>query len=83
MIKVDSIEVPIYDMEEFDTYIEDKVKYYTSLHIDHIHGDLDYCDDADIEHTQQMMEHYTDILSYIRSKYTTDNGNLRDEYNEY
>jgi hypothetical protein len=84
-VKTVSIELPIYDIEEFYMYIEDKLDNYTSLHIDQVSNcdDWDDCSAADIEYVEALMKHYDNILSYLRSTYTDKKGNIRSEFNYY
>lgn len=83
MIKVDSIEVPIYDMEEFHTYIEDRLGYYRSLVRMQQSDPDDSFDDDDVAHWTKMYKHYGDIIDYIESKYTDGDGELLPEFNVY
>jgi len=79
-IKTVSIEVPIYDMEEFDTYIEDRLNHYTVMYTDQLDDPDDFWDDDDVAHWQHMITHYQKVLLQIRSTYTNKNGSLREEY---
>lgn len=87
-VKTVSIELPIYDIEEFYMYIEGELENYTSLHIDQVSNN---CDDEDgdswsaieIEHVEALMKHYDNILSYLRSTYTDERGNIRSQFNYY
>jgi hypothetical protein len=83
MIKTVSIELPIYDMEEFDTYIDKQIKDYRDYLVAQLDDDSGYYDDRDITHTKMLIDHYDDILTGLRSTYTTKNGSIRDEYLDY
>ena len=82
-IKTVSIEVPIYDMEEFDTYIEGQINHYKVYLSAQLDDDSGYYDDRDITHTKMLIEHYEDILTGLRSTYTDKNGSIREEYLDY
>lgn len=79
-IKTVSIELPIYDMEEMDTYIEDRLNHYTVMYIDQLEDPDDFWDDEDIAHWQVMITHYQKVLLHLRSTYTDKNGNIREEF---
>ena len=79
-LKTVSIEVPIYDMEEFDTYIDKQIKDYKDYLVDQIDDDSGYYEDRDIAHTKMLINHYEDILTGLRSTYTDKNGSLRDDF---
>jgi hypothetical protein len=79
-IQTVSIEVPIYDMEEFDTYIDRQIKDYKDYLVVQLDDDSGYYDDRDIAHTKMLIDHYEDILTGLRSTYTDKNGSLRDEF---
>ena len=80
MIKTVSIEVPIYDMEQFDTYIEERLNDYTSGYIEQMDDPDDYWSDEEVAHWQHMITHYQGLLLQIRSKYTNKNGSMREEF---
>ena len=79
-LKTVSIEVPIYDMEEFDTYIDKQIKDYKDYLVVQIDDDSGYYEDRDIAHTKMLINHYEDILTGLRSTYTDKNGSLRDDF---
>lgn len=82
-VKTTPIELPIYDMEEFDTYIEERLDHYTVMYLDQMDDPDDYWDDEDVAYWQLMITHYQKILLHLRSTYTYENGNIRVEYNNY
>lgn len=82
-IKTVSIEVPIYDMEEFDTYIEQQIRDYKDFRVVPLDDDSGYCDELDFLHTKMLIDHYEGILTRLRSTYTTNNGSIREEYLDY
>jgi len=79
-IKTVSIEVPIYDMEEFDTYIEERLNHYTVMYTTQMDDPDNFWDDEDVAHWQLMITHYQKVLLHLRSTYTTKNGSIREEY---
>jgi hypothetical protein len=80
MIKTMTVEVPIYDMEEFDTYIEERLNDYTSGYMEQMDDPDDYWSKEEVAHWQHMITHYQELLLQIRSTYTNKNGSMREEF---
>jgi hypothetical protein len=78
-IQTVSIELPIHDMEEFDTYIETQIREYKAYLNVMMEDESGYYEDDDISNTKMLIDHYEDILTGLRSTYTDKNGTLRQE----